>query len=247
MDTHRILIAGAASGIGKALALALAESGRTLILVDKDVEKLHRVAADVHDRCENVVMISADLSIKEELQELITEVNKEITRVDVLINNAGFAHEMKPIEDLTTEEFDRTFAINVRAPFFLTHAFLPDMKLKNSGMIINMASAANIWGYPNHALYAASKAALTSFTETVAQEVKKTKIKAISILPSRTDTPMNEKLRGKEESDDAQSAEFVASVVARIVSDDIEVKNGYDVKIKDGKYVVEENIYDVEL
>jgi short-subunit dehydrogenase len=117
------------------------------------------------------------------------------------------------------------------------------MKASNNGMIVNMSSAANISGYEDLSVYSASKAALSSLTDSVAKETKDLNIKAVAIMPSRTNTPMQVAVRGKEVAKSSQSPDFVASIIAKIVNGEIVVQNGDDVRIREGRFVVEEDVF----
>lgn len=237
-----VLITGAAQGIGEAITLALASPKKIILLCDLNVGKLHQVAIKAKQRGAEVHMFPGDLTDNLVRTKLYKEIMLKYGHVDVLVNNAGIAHPLKPIEEISNQEFDHSFLINVKIPFQLTKAFVPLMKERGKGLIINMSSSANIWGYKHHSVYAATKAALTSFTESTAQEVEGTGVKAIAVLPSRTNTPLNEALRGKVEALSSQPADYVGKIVAEIITGKIKVQNGDDVRIEDGNYLVEEDI-----
>jgi NAD(P)-dependent dehydrogenase (short-subunit alcohol dehydrogenase family) len=223
----RILITGAAQGIGLAIANILSPNHELYLFDLKDVPL----------QGDNVHTFKVDLTNPEEIAHAI-----ESLEIDCLINNAGIAHEMKPVEELSVKDFDLTFDVNLRAPFLLTKYLIGGMKERGEGLILNIASSANIFGYKNHSLYAASKAALISFTESVAKEVEGTSIRAVSILPSRTNTPMNTALRGNQEAENSQPAEYVADVIRQIVEGELQVSNGDDVRIQKENVKVEANL-----
>jgi len=242
MEKEQIIITGAGQGIGRAISLALAAPARTLILVDLNKENLEKIASEVRPKCHNVITIDGDLTSQSLQTELIDAVLHKVGGIDVLINNAGVSHKPKLLEEIADEEYDFNFAVNTRVPFQLSKAFLPTMKQQKHGLIINMSSAANISGYPDLSVYSATKAALSSLTGSIAKETKEFGIKAVAIMPSRTNTPMQEFVRGKAVAAESQSPEYVAEVVAKIVSGEIPTHSGDNVRIRDGKFLVEQDI-----
>ncbi len=184
-----------------------------------------------------------DLTKGEVRESMVKSILKEYSSLDVLVNNAGVTHKPKKFEEMSDEDFDFNFKVNTRLPFQLIRDFLPMMKAKNNGMIVNMSSAANISGYEDLSVYSASKAALSSLTDSVAKETKDMNIKAIAIMPSRTNTPMQVTVRGKEVASSSQPPEFVAEVIAQIINGEVSVNNGDDVRIREGKFVVEEDVF----
>lgn len=174
---------------------------------------------------------------------MVTAILEEIGHLDVLINNAGVTHQPKRIEQLTDEDYEFNFRINTRLPFQLIRAFLPGMREQNNGIVLNISSSANIQGYEDLSIYSASKAALSSLTDSVAVENKDKNIKAIAILPSRTNTQMQVKVRGEQVAQSSQSPNFVADVISKVVNGGIKTKSGDDIRIRAGKFVVEEDIF----
>lgn len=242
-STGSILITGAAQGIGQAIARAVATPKRTLLLADTNIGGLTRIASELKPKCAELRIYAGDLTQPETRTYLVSDIFQRYDRMDVLINNAGVAPEFRYLEDYSEQEYNLVFDVNTKLPFQLMHDFLPKMKEHNSGLIINISSTANIWGYNSHSIYAASKAALTSMTESVAQEVENNfNIKALTILPSRTHTPMNIKLRGLEESEKVQSADLVGKVVADVIDLKIYTKNGDSVKINSAQVKVEQDM-----
>jgi 3-oxoacyl-[acyl-carrier protein] reductase len=242
MKNEIVLITGAGQGIGKAITLALAAPERTLILVDLNMRNLVDLATQMRTKCREVITIDGDLTSPSVQAELTTSVLGKFDHIDVLINNAGVSHKPKLLEEITDEEYEHNFAVNTHVPFRLMKAFLPSMKAKKHGLIINMSSAANISGYADLSVYSATKSALSSLTDSVAKETKDFGIKAIAIMPSRTNTAMQEFVRGKEVAAESQSPEYVAEVISKIVSGEIPTHSGDNIRIRDGKFLVEQDI-----
>ncbi|MFW5703140.1 MAG: SDR family NAD(P)-dependent oxidoreductase [Candidatus Dojkabacteria bacterium] len=238
-----ILITGAAQGIGYALARTLANQEKTILLADLNDGKLKQVAAELEPKCKQVVSYAGDLTNEKVRIDMVSDILASFSSLDVLINNAGVTHDPKPLQDLSDEEFDFNFNVNTKLPFQLMRAFLPAMQENNNGMIINISSAANIMGYEDLSVYSATKSALSSLTDSLAAENKTKNIKAIAIMPSRTNTPMQVKVRGEEVAESSQPPEFVAEIISKVISGEIPTKTGDDIRIRENKFVVEEDVF----
>lgn len=233
-----ILITGAAQGIGAAIASQLAKDSNILTLVDLQADKLNLVAKELRSKGSEVNTIPGDLTQPETLAKLDSFLKDSPDKLDVLINNAGVAHSLKRFEELSAEEFDLGFGVNVKVPFNLCKLGLKYMLSQNAGVIINVASRSNIYGYMNMGVYAATKAALTSFTNTIALENKENGIRAYTVIPGRTNTPMQSNLRGEQEAQGSQSPEYVGQIVAELVENKIEINSGDSILVSFGEYSV---------
>ena len=186
-----ILITGASSGIGKATALQLAESGAKMVLVARNLEALEGVAAEIRDRGGKAYVYSADLTSDEDAECLRDAVIKDHGGVDVLINNAGrsirrgIEHSYDRLHD-----FQRTMEINYFGALRLILAFLPGMAEKGCGQVINISSIAVLAGNPRFSAYTASKAALDSFTRAASSEYADKGVKFTTINMPLVKTPM---------------------------------------------------------
>jgi NAD(P)-dependent dehydrogenase (short-subunit alcohol dehydrogenase family) len=154
------LVTGATSGLGKAIALRLAQDGMRVIVVGRDAARGAAVVEQIETAGGQATFIAADLSDPAEIERLAFEAGD----IDVLVNNAGFSI-WGPTEKTTVEDFDAMFASNVRAPYLLVGAFAPAMAANGTGSIINISSMAGRIGLPNGAAYGATKAALASLAQ----------------------------------------------------------------------------------
>lgn len=182
MQRHRIrpydftrgtaAVTGAASGIGEALAHALSARGSDLVLVDRDAERLEKVAQAVRRShpARKVSTYVVDLADDHAAQELARTLLAEHPEIDLLVNNAGVALGGR-IDQVTLEEFDWVMAINFRAVLRLTHAFVPHLKTRPGSHLVNVSSIFGIAAPPGQAAYAASKFAVRGFTEAVRAEI----------------------------------------------------------------------------
>jgi short-subunit dehydrogenase len=230
----KIMITGAAQGIGAAIATNLASASNELVLVDQQADKLEALAADLENKTTDVKTFAGDLTDATFMSTLTEYLHDE--GVDALVNNAAVAPKLECFEDYSAEQLDLVYQVNVRAPFELLRAALPYMQERQGCVVINIASRANIYGYNKMALYAASKAALTSLTGTIALE--NTNIKALTVIPGRTNTPMQANLRGEEEASHAQTPDYVGSVIAKLISGEISTTSGDHVVIDFEDYKV---------
>jgi short-subunit dehydrogenase len=229
-----ILITGAAQGIGAAMARKFSVDSNTLILVDLQADKLSELGNELKPKCANVVEFSGDLtdaSFIDTLQNYILS-----NPIDVLINNAAISHKLDAFDKLGVNDLDKAYKINVRAPFELIQSSISGMRAKGAGVILNIASRANIYGYYHMGIYSATKAAVTSLNGTVALE--NPEIKSITIIPGRTNTPMQANLRGSDEASKAQSPDYVADIISQVVDGKIDVKSGELVIIDFNNYTV---------
>ena len=161
----RALVTGATSGIGKAVAEEFGRHGAEVVVHGRDAARGEAVVDAVTADGGKARFVAADLSEPAELGDFV----KEVGSVDILVNNAGFSW-FGPTADLDVATFDRLFAANVRAPYFLVAALAPKMAARGSGSIINVASMAGQIGLAGGAAYGATKATLASMTRSWAAE-----------------------------------------------------------------------------
>lgn len=187
-DKH-VVITGASSGIGRSLAIAFVQGGAMVSLVSRNKDKLNALANELRTLRPDakVYVHSADITSEAQVQDMAASVLREIGPVDILINNAGIGH-IGRIENLSAAAFHKIFDTNVAGLMFCTKAILPQMKATGSGCIVNIASAVAYRGFPNMAIYAASKAAVKSLTEALRLEVAGDHIRVTLVSPGRTNT-----------------------------------------------------------
>lgn len=185
---RRALITGAGGGIGRAMAIRLAEDGMKLALVGRDARKLMETAA-LTGRPLEMLVLPADLTKDRAIEDIGHIVEGHFKGLDVLINNAGMAVNC-PFEETSLELFDRVMAINVRAPFALTRRLLPMLRKSECPTIINMGSVVSHKGYVHQSAYGASKHALLGLTKALAKEVQPDGIRVHMISPGGVYTDM---------------------------------------------------------
>lgn len=187
------IVTGSTSGIGAAMAEALAENGAHIVLNglgDADeIEALRaKIAADhgVEVRYHGANMLKAD-----EIADMVASTEKEFGRLDILMNNAGIQH-VSPVEDFPTEKWDAIIAINLSSVFHGARAAIPIMKRQGKGRIVNLASAHGLVASPFKSAYVAAKHGVMGFTKTLALEVAEDGITCNAICPGYVKTPLVE-------------------------------------------------------
>ena len=176
------LVTGASSGLGRATAIALARAGADVAIVARSEEELDSVRGEITRIGRRALALPVDLASVHDTTEAVRQSVEELGRVDVLVNAAG-TDTPGTVEALDIEGWDRTLAVNLRAPFLLSKAAFPHMREAGGGTIINISSVAGKKGWANASAYCASKFGLTGFTEALADEGKEHGIRAIVLYP----------------------------------------------------------------
>ncbi|MEO0209877.1 MAG: 3-oxoacyl-ACP reductase family protein [candidate division WOR-3 bacterium] len=179
------IVTGAGQGIGKSIAISLAEEGAKVVVTDVS-GKEKDVALEIG---ENALYFKLDVANYQEVQSVVKEVWERFGRVDILVNNAGI-YPFKSFDEMTEEEWDRVIQINLKGVFNCTKAVLPYMKIQKYGKIINISSIAGTFiGFPNLTHYCATKAGIVGFTRALALEVAQYGIYVNAIAPGPVETP----------------------------------------------------------
>jgi NAD(P)-dependent dehydrogenase (short-subunit alcohol dehydrogenase family) len=189
LDGKVALVTGAGRGIGKAVALSLAQAGCRVILAARTRENLEAVQKEILSQGGDALAVPADLTVDEDIQRLVEESQAKWGAVDILINNAGWG-KRAPVVSASLTDWDQTFRLNLRAPMVLAKALLPSMIVKREGAVINIGSVSGKTGEANGAAYSASKFGLIGFTQSLYEEVREHGIKVAVILPGFVDTPL---------------------------------------------------------
>jgi 3-oxoacyl-[acyl-carrier protein] reductase len=210
--TRTIIITGASKGIGKAIAMKLAEHKTNLVLVARSNNELVKMKNEIEALGSLCLPISIDLTSRGSVQKIIAATAETFGTIDILINNAGLAMSL-PIQETSEEDWNKIMNLNVRVPFFLSKAAIPYLAKSNRGTIINIASVVGRKGYINQAAYASSKHALTGFTKVLSEEVKPLGIIVHLISPGGVATEMVTKMRPEIESDSLIQPEEIAEII----------------------------------
>lgn len=187
------LVTGAAMGMGKTHAELLAEEGAKVIVTDMDEAAGKKVVAGIRKAGGKADFYKLDVTSEAQWKSVVAKVVKADRTIDVLVSNAGI-FVMKPVEDTTTQDWDRVFDVNVKGVFFGTRYVLPVMRKARKGSIINISSIYGINGAPGAAAYEASKGAVRLFSKACAADLAKFGIRVNSVHPGVIDTPMTKDL-----------------------------------------------------
>jgi len=180
------IVTGAGSGIGRACAIALAREGARVALVGRRKDRVESLAEEIGD---SALAIAADVSKPGEIRRLLNETVSRFGGLTFLLNNAGVLH-VGNAEQITEEQWDHTFNVNVRAVWLLSRAALPQMRQAGGGSIINVASTLGMVGARNRAAYAASKGAVVLLTKGMAIDHGHDNIRVNAICPSFVETEL---------------------------------------------------------
>ncbi len=206
------IVTGASRGIGKAIALKLAELHYNLVIVGRTAGLLDQLKSQIEESGGSCLTIEADLGHENTPGNIIKEAVSHFGQIDVLVNNAGISHSGAIAEtDLNT--WNRMHTVNARAPFFLCRAAIPHLKKSTNPVIINIGSVVGFKGYEDQSAYASSKHALTGFTKVLAKEVQKDGIKVHLISPGGVDTEMVREMRPDIDTKQLIQADEIAEIV----------------------------------
>jgi NADP-dependent 3-hydroxy acid dehydrogenase YdfG len=190
------VVTGASSGIGQAIALALAAQGAALCLVGRRPEALETVAETARSTAQ-VGCYQADLTLDKDIETLTTHLRRDFGYLDLLVHSAG-VFSMGPVESAPVKELDWQYRTNVRAPYALTQALLPLLRPRQ-GQIVFINSSAGLSAKANVSQYAATKHALRAIADSLRGEVNAEGLRVLSVYPGRTATPMQAAVHKMEE------------------------------------------------
>jgi NAD(P)-dependent dehydrogenase (short-subunit alcohol dehydrogenase family) len=190
--TPAVLVTGAASGNGHAIASRFLADGAFVVAVDVGADGLERAATGWAGHGDRVVCITADVSDAADMDAAVATAVERFGRLDVLVNNAGITgtQAATTVHETPIDEFDRVIAVNVRGSFLGCRAALPRMLEQGGGVIVNIASVAGLVAFPGRAAYSTSKSAVIGLTRSIAADYAARGIRCNAVCPGMIDTPM---------------------------------------------------------
>ncbi len=184
------IVTGAASGIGEASAVRLAEEGAAVICADLNSEGAAKVAADINAAGGRALAYTIDISDSAQCDAIVAKAVEAYGSIDILVNNAG-VNLPGVFHEVTNATIEKTLSVNVMGAMYLTRAALPHMLKNSRGSIVNMSSVNGLVSEPFLSVYSASKGAIVMFTRGIALDYAKTGIRCNAICPGWVDTPIN--------------------------------------------------------
>ena len=221
------IITGASKGIGKSIALSLASSGSKVILASRTQKELDVLAKEIRVRGGTSLSVVTDVSDEAQVKSLVKQTMAEFGRIDVLVNNAGYAVISKVV-DANVKDFDGMMNVNLRGAFLCSKAVLPSMIQQKKGAIINIASLAGKNAFIGGAIYSATKWGLLGFSRSLMLEVREYNIRVVTICPGSVNTTFSDHSRDSEKiiqpQDVADAVIFALSMPARSNVSEIDIR-----------------------
>ena len=189
------IVTGAGRGIGRAVALTMAEEGVRLVVNKVTEEGAQELLDEIEQKGgQKAVLIIGDVSEEAVANKIVDTAVREYGKLDILINNAGISPKL-PFWEITLEQFDHVMAVNTRSIFLMSKAAFEPMKKNGRGSIVNLSSVAGLYGTVNSAVhYSASKGGILGMTRTLALQMAPYNINVNAVVPGRTDTAMTRML-----------------------------------------------------
>ncbi len=211
------IVTGASRGIGRAISVALGAEAATVVLAARVEADLAETALRVRSAGGVPEIVITELADEGSIKSLFATTSKCFGRLDILINNAGITHSA-PLDQTRTEDLDRCWAINARAPFILCREALPLLKQAERGTIVNISSVVGVKGYPLQSAYTASKHALRGMSISLAEELRGSNVRVHVICPGGVDTEMVGRVRPDINKDELIGPDEIAELVVYLVT-----------------------------
>ena len=224
LNAKNCLLTGATGGLGKELAAKLVINGCNLFLTARNEKKLNKLTSLLQKQTENKIKIyykSADLSKSDDVKDLIKYVKKKFNSIDILINCAG-VFQVNFLKDTNLADFEKSFNVNMKAPFMLCKEFSQDMIKKRWGKIVNIGSSSSYNGYKKTSIYCATKHALLGFSRSLVDELKKYNVRTFCVSPGSIKTNMSNNLV-EQDFDTFLDPKEVAEAILFVISHDNEM------------------------
>lgn len=201
------IVTGAGSGFGKGIAMRFAKEGARVGVIDINAEAAREVASQIGD---SAFAMEADVSIDGDVSRMVQEALDRWGQLDILVNNAGTTHRNQPMTEVTEEEYERIFAVNVKSVYLGARHVVPVMKKQGFGVILNVASTAGVRPRPGLVWYNTSKGAMMTATKAMAIELAGEKIRVNAINPVAGETGMLHLFMGEDTPE--KRAQFISTI-----------------------------------
>lgn len=240
------VITGAGSGMGEAIARLFAEKGTYVVVADLNADSVNKVATDLESKGMPALGILADVSKKEDLNNLMNKAIAKFGTVDILVNNAGILDSFMTVGDLDVKLWEKVMDVNVKGPTMLSQLAINHwIEKKKPGVIINTASVGGMFGARGGVSYVTSKHAIIGLTKNIASVYREDNIRAIAVAPGDIKTNIGNTLKNPNEkgmkallqyvsSGPTGSPEDVANVITFLASDEAKFVNGTVITVDGG-------------
>lgn len=189
MTDQVVIVTGASRGVGRATALRLARDGAGVVALARDERRLHALLDDLGGGTGTVVPLVGDVRSGETAARAVELALERFGRLDAVVNNAGI-ERVRPLDEVSDDDYDATLDTNLRGPFNLIRAALPHMKAHRRGTLLTIASVAAIRGYPDDAVYTASKFGVLGLNDALEEELRPFGIRVCVICPGAINTDL---------------------------------------------------------
>ena len=207
LNDKTAIVTGAGSGFGKGIAMRFAKEGARVGVIDINAEAAREVASQIGN---SAFAMEADVSIDGDVSRMVQEALDRWGQLDILVNNAGTTHRNQPMTEVTEEEYERIFAVNVKSVYLSAKHIVPVMKKQGFGVILNVASTAGVRPRPGLVWYNTSKGAMMTATKAMAIELAGEKIRVNAINPVAGETGMLHLFMGEDTPE--KRAQFISSI-----------------------------------
>lgn len=193
------IVTGGASGFGAATAMRLAQAGARVMVADLNAAGAQKVASEIVASGGQASSIAIDIADRGSFEQMVASTRKTLGGLDILVNNAGTTHRNKPALEVTEEEFDRVYRVNVKSLFWAAQAVLPGFVQQGHGCIVNVASTTGVRPGPGLVWYSGSKAAMINLTKGLALEFARSGVRINAVNPMIGETAMLGDFMGMED------------------------------------------------
>lgn len=243
-------ITGGGTGLGFAMATAMARCGADIAIASRKPKHLDAAAEKLATHGTRVVAIPANVREPDSVRVAVERVVADLGRIDILVNNAGFSHRKKSISEVTEDEFDRIFAVNVKAIYLAVQEVLPVFRRQGGGCIVNTSSTAAMRPRPDLSIYNSSKGAVNTLTKSLAVELAPERIRVNAVCPVIGETALLETFMGVADTPENRRAfeatiplgrfsrpEDIARAALFLACDDAEFITGVTLEVDGGRCV----------
>ncbi len=225
-----VLVTGASRGLGRVIAQDFAQQGAKVVLVARHLGPLEELEDEILAAGGEALAVSVDISDPNAVQTLAMEVGTAYGQVDIVINNAAVA-TLKPLTEVSREEWQEMTGVNLHGMFLITQTFLPGMIERKFGVVVNISAALARNGYPNLAVYSATKAGIIAFSEALSKEVRRYGVQIYTVCPHGMNTDLYKALFRGADLSKTLTPQRVAQDVLKVAAGEGGIRSGQTLEI----------------